>query len=234
MGVFVNLTEGKNIVTLYGVNKLNFDSALDRSRKLVMDKKAQLIRFKTDFGQKNYIKLKENSETKRVDSVSFELDNHALAAEHDILTINAETTEVAEFAIRGIIGGSKTYYTANLEAYSTFDGVSKKDIGVRLVKFTDNEYGGYVSDGNENYYLDLMVKRVGVDEMIADAYKPLFERMFSKLRVVEATFMLNAQDISKFNQLVPVYVDYYGAYFFVNKISNWIAGKPCKVELVKL
>jgi hypothetical protein len=70
--------------------------------------------------------------------------------------------------------------------------------------------------------------------MVSDTYKPLFERMFSKLRVVEATFMLDAQDISKFNQLVPVYVDYYGAYFFVNKISNWIAGKPCKVELVKL
>ncbi|MDR1022399.1 MAG: hypothetical protein LBL94_03885 [Prevotellaceae bacterium] len=40
--------------------------------------------------------------------------------------------------------------------------------------------------------------------------------------------------IATFDQLRPVYVEYFGAHFFVNKISNWIAGRPCKVELVKI
>jgi hypothetical protein len=67
-----------------------------------------------------------------------------------------------------------------------------------------------------------------------DTYQPLLKSMLPKLRIVAATLMLTEQDVANFNQLLPVYIDKFGTYFFVNKISNWMAGRPCKVELVKI
>jgi len=53
-------------------------------------------------------------------------------------------------------------------------------------------------------------------------------------RLIEVQMLLDAQDIFKFRQSKIIYIRYFGAYFYVNKISDWIFNKPTKVELIKL
>jgi hypothetical protein len=239
MGGFIRLNEKAKTIAIIEVDSiLNFSSAADWSKKLVMDKKAQIIRFKSDFGQNNYIKLLENSETKEVDKVNFQMNNDGASYEHDILTIDAETTAKFLFSVMGV-GGSIKKETADLTTYTIEfndgrESVSRNDFGgVRLVNLAE-DYSNYVYVGTQSVMLRLVASPVTAASIAEGTYKPLFERILKKLRVVEATFMLDAMDIANFDQYRPVYVEYFGAHFFVNKISNWIAGKPCKVELIKL
>ena len=41
-------------------------------------------------------------------------------------------------------------------------------------------------------------------------------------------------DIEEFDPFTPVYISYFGAYFYVNKINNFVAKQITKVELIKL
>jgi hypothetical protein len=236
MGMLVRLNEKKKTVTLVNIGTiLDFSRALDWSKKFVADRKSQIVHFKSDFGQNNYIKLLENTAYVGGDlnAVNFTLDNKNAALEHDILTVNVVPTFDMETT------GKIKYNAAELTVYKfeyNDDGstnVSKEDLGARIVMLESGKWGANVSS-ESSIYLDVMAKSVSVAAMTNDTYKPLFERMFSKLRIVEATFMLDELDIANFDQLRPVYVEYFGAHFFVNKISNWVAGKPCKVELIKL
>jgi hypothetical protein len=45
---------------------------------------------------------------------------------------------------------------------------------------------------------------------------------------------LTAQDFIGFNPFIPVYIRKHQAYFYVNKIMNFVDGKVTKVELLKL
>ena len=54
------------------------------------------------------------------------------------------------------------------------------------------------------------------------------------VRVVTAKFNLTPVDILNFDQFTPIFLRQYGRYFYVNKISNWEAGKLCDVELLQL
>jgi hypothetical protein len=216
-GSVVRIDEASKTVRIDEIGGvLSYGGALNWSAKLVINK-SSMVMFKSDFGRNNYIKLLENSDTKETDKVNITLDNETAALEHDIMTIGTETTRDAT------LPALNTIHTVDLVTYEFHydedykETVEKKEFGMRLVTLDAGT-----------------AKRVSASAIADGAYKPLFERIFSKLRIVEATFMLDEWDVANFDQLKPVYIEYYGAYFFVNKISNWMAGKPCKVELIKI
>lgn len=71
--------------------------------------------------------------------------------------------------------------------------------------------------------------------MVSKYYQVLQNNIFSDIRVIEdAEFYLNPKDISEYNPFIPVYIDYFGAYFYINKIKNFVSGKLTKVDLVKI
>ena len=53
-------------------------------------------------------------------------------------------------------------------------------------------------------------------------------------RKILALFNLDILDIYNFDFSKAVYIKYYQAFFYVNKINNFIQGKPTEVELIKL
>jgi hypothetical protein len=231
-GLFVRVNAKSKTVQLTPVSEiLGRSSAVDWSKKLCLDGKAQKILFKHDFERNNYLKFLENRDTAEVDRCNITLSNGNLTGSKDILTIDTESLRTVKLTYRSNI--ALTHNIVDSTAYVLDDegGISAKEIGVQLV----NADLGRVSIGiGGGVSIRNLAIKVDAARMVRDTYKPLFERLFKKLRTVEATFLLDERDVANFNQLAPVYVDYYGAYFFVNKISNWMAGKPCKVELIKL
>jgi len=53
-------------------------------------------------------------------------------------------------------------------------------------------------------------------------------------RVLEAEFNLTEWDIEQLDLFNPVYIQKYRAWFYISKISNFVAGKLTKVELIKI
>jgi hypothetical protein len=51
---------------------------------------------------------------------------------------------------------------------------------------------------------------------------------------VKAYFYLSPADIANLDFAVPVWVEHFGAYWYINQVVQWSAGRSCEVELVKL
>ena len=47
-------------------------------------------------------------------------------------------------------------------------------------------------------------------------------------------FYLTPEDVEAFDPTIPVYVSQLGAYFYVNKIIDFVEGNLTKVQLIKL
>lgn len=65
-------------------------------------------------------------------------------------------------------------------------------------------------------------------------YYDTFIGTFDKLKVLKAKFNLNAVDIYNFDHFVPVYIQKYNSYFYVNSINDFKAGFLTEVELIKI
>lgn len=52
--------------------------------------------------------------------------------------------------------------------------------------------------------------------------------------LIKIKMLLSPLDIYNFDQFTPVYLRQFGRYYYVNKISDWEAGKLCNVELLQL
>ncbi|UOQ51719.1 hypothetical protein [Hymenobacter cellulosivorans] len=59
--------------------------------------------------------------------------------------------------------------------------------------------------------------------------------VYARPLVLKPSVRLSAQDVLDFNQLVPVWPEKEGSYFYCNKITNWEEGQALtSVELLRL
>lgn len=59
-------------------------------------------------------------------------------------------------------------------------------------------------------------------------------RLLTKTNLRRARFNLPVYEIAGLKHEIPVYLRQYKAYFYVNKINNYVAGKLCTIDLIKL
>lgn len=59
-------------------------------------------------------------------------------------------------------------------------------------------------------------------------------RLLTKTKLRRAKFNLPVYEVAGLKHNVPVYLSQYKAYFYVNKINNYVAGKLCTIDLIKL
>jgi hypothetical protein len=60
------------------------------------------------------------------------------------------------------------------------------------------------------------------------------ELTYDYMAIEDEEILLTPQDVQDFDPFIPVYLEKYGSYFYVNKIKNFVAGKLTKVELIRL
>ena len=65
-------------------------------------------------------------------------------------------------------------------------------------------------------------------------YYASLSRMLTKTNVRHVKFNLPVYEVAGLKHNVPIYLRQYKAYFYVNKISNYVAGQLCNVELIRL
>jgi len=65
-------------------------------------------------------------------------------------------------------------------------------------------------------------------------YYGFVDSFIAQPKLVTCELMLTPVDVQQFSPFVPVYISKFSSYFFVNKINNWVKGKTCKVELIRI
>lgn len=90
-----------------------------------------------------------------------------------------------------------------------------------------------INNYQDAYFIETNRKGLDWEELLADYY-PFVELFTNQPKQVTAELLLTPVDIQRFNPFVPVYISKFSSYFFVNKITNWVKGKTCKVELIRI
>jgi len=103
-------------------------------------------------------------------------------------------------------------------------------------QFTFDDGGGTSLKDNisvPRFFDDDDLDELNGNTLLTEHYAGLTSSL-ARFKRVEAFFFLEAEDVYNLDHFVPVYVEFFGAKFFVIRVSNFIAGVPVKVELMKL
>jgi hypothetical protein len=75
--------------------------------------------------------------------------------------------------------------------------------------------------------------RLPFSEILFDWYAPI-TAIFNKAKLIQAEINLKPIDIYNFDFSKLVYIGQLSSYYLVNKINNYVKGKPIKVELIEV
>lgn len=75
-------------------------------------------------------------------------------------------------------------------------------------------------------------QEVSLSRMVG--YYNSLARMLTKTNLRRAKFNLPVYEVAGLKHDIPIYLKQYKAYFYVNKINNYVQGKLCTIDLIKL
>lgn len=212
-----------------------------------------------NYAQQNTILLKANEANEAADSMSFPVNNASLDAQKDLFTIGFEAGRSVNFS--NIT--ADTWPAATQETPRTFSSVPTlegkestsddeqtvelkyKGCTAHIVQIARGDYyeqnlmnfnnvTGYRQYGETFASLKMPPSAaVPLSEFRTRYYESLAQ-MLHNARRVTAYFKLTSLDIARLDMLTPVYLDMYGAYFYINKINNFGVKPYTEVELIKL
>lgn len=106
------------------------------------------------------------------------------------------------------------------------DNIAYTD-GVSTVGSNTDDYPmAYFSDGTQAYNLTF--------QYLISTYYPELKNMLNQLKSVECLIRLNDVDINKLDFLKLKYIEYFGNYFYLNKVNEYISGQSVSCQLIRM
>lgn len=211
------------VVTVDNLNKVihltrmievesNKSKARDWSGKLTRGNMEREYRI-GDYVQRNTISFKEDRD-KWQDTGVITCGNRTLDREKQLFEIDIESGRNEEYAdTSGIIAtyGLVPYFVRDDDGSVSFEKLSAPHLGISGIGF----------------------QHITMQSLIGSHYRAV-QNMLTRPLTVRADFLLTDLDVADFDHFTPVYLRQFGAYFYVNKISNFVAGEVTEVELIKI
>lgn len=229
-----------NTVQIFNMNTVrnNIPIAVDWSDKLNASNISQSFTF-GKYAQENWIRYKEDATLQ--DTTAFDgyitSNNENLDRAADIIKPNfAGTDEVprldgelianfplfafdaddAEYKATEKIAPRIAYITRLSKSVNITDGTTTEAIvSAPVVSFNsgDNSFHG--------------------DNMLADYYGTI-NNMLQNTKAINARFKLTGNDVANIDFSVPIYIEYFNAYFYLNKIQSFLPNRLTACQLVKI
>lgn len=193
-----------------------------------------------DYAQLNYLKYKASDDV-IVDNGkgTMQVDDETLPFEKDILELSVSTCDEDEIATTIPTIASRIAFNKYDNKVGAYVACPKIDPRIVFVKrATGREF--IVWDdvpmvGNDLTIDDPRIAcslEVSFSQMIVN-YASL-SRLLTKTKLRRAKFNLPDYEVSGLKHYIPIYLSQYKAYFYVNKINNYVPGKLCTIDLIKL
>lgn len=185
-----------------------------------------------DYAQTNRILMKENpNDSNYTDIAAFNVNNKTLPQEKDLFTLGFESGRNTGNG-SGVLANYPLFVVADNGIDRTYEGKA----GTHVVQINfDSQKTLEVKQGT-------FVKKISlhhaihrrVDFYLFTYYDALINRILVNARALTVPLELSPSDIQQLDFFKPVFIDYYGAYFYILKINNFVAGKLTLCDVVKL
>jgi hypothetical protein len=223
----------------------NFAQARDWSAYLSERDDEAEFRF-GDYAQRNYLRYTEADDVKLdAGSGMIQVDDGALAKDKEVVKLPVSTTD--EVVVTGDVVVSRIDFNKwndTTSAYDQNDSIKPRlvyvdrvpeDLTVSPVYQKTFSFRALVAGGTT--YDVVTPLKASSNEIhfssLTESYTGL-ARMLAKSALRRARFNLPAYEVAGFKHDIPVYLSQYKAFFYVNKIENYVNGRLCTVELIKL
>jgi hypothetical protein len=223
---------------------------IDWSGKVERDPGSSFSFTLKDYARENIITLEENSKDEYTDSVKLQIDNQTLKHSKELLKIGIGSGKdvmvdnlkgVEEIAasiplieVKPLSGDEDENPYTNGYEYCLYNA-SFPTTKPHLVELTDRTVPVSVTIRSAVSTYDYHIaNHVTAQRIFEMGYAILQDRMLKHAKWIEDKFYLTPEDVEKFDPSIPVFIEKYGAYFYVNKIKNFELEKLTSCELIKL
>lgn len=194
-----------------------------------------------NYAQKNSLKYKDSDDVVADTGIgNFLINDETLKSIADVIQLPISTADtvviltdknVARIAFNKYDNATSEYIAEN-----KIDSriVYRAHYAGKAIRFYDS-FTGVTPDGS--YATTLAVDLASNEEI---AYTTLIthylglSRLLTKTTMQKLRFNLPVIEVSNLKHYIPIYLSQHNAYYYVNKVNNYISGKLCTVELIKL
>lgn len=227
-------------------DNITSDNFVDWSDRLVMDEERTISFSMDEYGQTNIIEATENEDDGTREQVTFSINNKLLDGSKTLFTLATEAGR--DISFRMLSGSSSSMAVVPIlaeedsdtdESGSTVIQYSYEGCKAHIVAPTGNNQEAMVISGNEtsassgNNTIMPIVQTVPIVELFTEYYAPIV-KMLRRQRPITVSLLLTVTDIVSFDPFMPVWIEHYGSYFYVSKISNFQAGQATAVDLIPM
>jgi hypothetical protein len=218
----------------------NADNA-DWSDKFISKKNEKYVY--GSYAQKNWFRYNYNDKESSFNDFHLEVPNVNLEEKKDLIKSKIYSPE--KYTTQFLNGQSRVYklWEKELEEQSgenesriTYKSLDKRYYFLKAMPQTRNIslYSEYLNDSTavSNYYIESFSK-LSFFDIIQQYYNPL-RLMLNTSKVITAEFWLKDTDIVNFDFSKLYYIKQLSSYFLMNKINNYVPGKPTKCEMISI
>ena len=203
-----------------------------------------------DYARDNYLRYRESEDViNDTGTGSMQIDDTTLPAERDVVELPLSTADEV-IILDNIFPVNVSRIAMNKYDIDDSEYIGEKTIDPRIV------YVDHIRDVASPAYektmglratvapgattdVDSPKKSTSIDVSFASlvisnpGYAGL-SRLLTKTNLRRAKFNLPVYEVAGLKHYIPIYLSQYKAYFYVNKINNYVPGKLCTIELIKL
>jgi len=232
-------------VKFWNYSELYDNIALARDWSAYLSEREDETEFKFgDYAQYNYLKYKESDDVIKNNGTGIMIvEDETLILQKDALELSISTCDEVVINFTNPVATSRIafndwYDDAGL--YKANDSIDprivyvKEATGKELVLWDAVDVNG-VPTGNHVHVPDpLMATSIDIAFSTLVYHYGALSRMLTKTNLRRCKFNLPVYEVAGLKHYIPIYLRQYQAYFYVNKINNYVPGKLCIIDLIKL
>jgi hypothetical protein len=219
-------------VKLWSINKVKENIPIAKNWSRYLSIQYDSMEFRLNYARINNIKYKDDKDVgEGSGNAAIYIADENLEREKDLYNLPFACCDTAK---------NSTEELARIGWYESVEGTAEykelEKITARIVTREDMTLGAVITDGVGSETLtDAEAKKAfPIDLAVSLGYNQALIDMLDKTKVLRVQMNLNEREINEMDHSIPIYLKHFSAYFFVKKISNWISGRPCDVELIRI
>jgi hypothetical protein len=203
------------------------------------------IRFRFDnYGQINHMKWVQDDDRAEVGNGIIYIDDQTLPESQDLFEMPFAAS-IQESGFKGNLGVDIKRWTLNDDLeYEKTETVQPRVLLLRdfvstlsppqPLDYTDGSTTIEIDNAKIAYFVDsIQPYDLSFQFIINEHYSDLV-RVLNKTKIPTCYFRLSENEFKNLDFFKPVYVDYFGDYFYINIVPNFVNGRLPSVELVRL
>jgi len=199
-----------------------------------------------DYAQDNYLRYRESEDViKDAGMGSMQIDDDTLPPEKEVVEIPFSTTDQVRI-LDDVFAVDVSRINFNEFDIDDADYKPNKSIDPRIV-YVDHCREDFSPPYSKTFGItptvggaptDIDTPKIARSQDISFAslvsnYASL-SRLLTQTNLKRAKFNLPVYEVAGLKHYIPIYLRQYKAYFYVNKINNYVPGQLCTIDLIKL